>query len=55
MSLCNWQNWYKMPVTRIIVYITYNMPYVALMRLYKLQMKHIPLGMVGKLIVQEFT
>ena len=40
----------KMPV---MIYITPNAPYFTLMRLCKLQMKHIPLD-IGNLIVQEF-
>ena len=43
---CLWLGWYKST-------IAYNTPYVALMRLCKLQMKHIPLG-IGNLMVQEF-
>ena len=44
-----------MPVTRM-VYIAYNTLaiYVALMRLCKSQMKHIPLG-IGNLIAQKLN
>ena len=44
-----------MPAMTKMMHITYNMPYVqvALMRLCKLQMKHLPLG-IGNLIAQEF-
>ena len=48
----NWWEMVRMPVTRMM-YITYNTPYVTLVRCCNLQMKHIPLGM-GNLIVQEF-
>ena len=53
--MCIVGSYMKIPVTKMM-HITYNTPYVqvALIRLCKLQMKHLPLLGIDSLIVQEF-